>query len=326
MGDEILLRVRDLKKYFLIKTGFWQKTTKLVHAVDNVNLDIKKGEILGLVGESGCGKSTLAQVMVGIYPSTEGTIELEGVDISRSFSRNDLSIKRKMQIVFQDPFWSLNPRKMIRDVVGEPLKVHKITGREELTGRVGELLEMVGIDKSRMFSYPHEFSGGERQRIAITRALTLNPKMLLLDEPTSSIDTISQAEILNLLLEIRSKFNLSYLLISHDLSVIYYLSDRIAVMYLGKIVEIGRTQDVFEKMYHPYTQALMKAVPVINKAGEVQKIAVLEGNVPSAVTPPSGCRFNTRCYKCQDICKGKEPELRDYGDGHFAACYFANGV
>jgi len=291
-----------------------------------VNLDIKKGEVLGLVGESGCGKSTLAQVMVGIYPPTEGAIELEGVDISRSFSRKDLSIKRKIQIVFQDPFWSLNPRKMIRDVVGEPLKVHKITSREELTGRVGELLEMVGIDKSRMFSYPHEFSGGERQRIAIARALALNPKMLLLDEPTSSIDTISQAEILNLLLEIRSKFNLSYLLISHDLSVIYYLSDRIAVMYLGKIVEIGKTQDVFEKMYHPYTQALMKAVPVINKAGEVQKIAVLEGNVPSAVTPPSGCRFNTRCYKCQDICKGKEPELRNYGDGHFAACYFANGV
>jgi len=326
MGDEILLKARDLKKYFFIKTGFWQKTTKLVHAVDNVNLDIKKGEVLGLVGESGCGKSTLAQVMVGIYPPTEGAIELEGVDISRSFSRKDLSIKRKIQIVFQDPFWSLNPRKMIRDVVGEPLKVHKITSREELTGRVGELLEMVGIDKSRMFSYPHEFSGGERQRIAIARALALNPKMLLLDEPTSSIDTISQAEILNLLLEIRSKFNLSYLLISHDLSVIYYLSDRIAVMYLGKIVEIGKTQDVFEKMYHPYTQALMKAVPVINKAGEVQKIAVLEGNVPSAVTPPSGCRFNTRCYKCQDICKGKEPELRNYGDGHFAACYFANGV
>lgn len=326
MGDEILLRVRDLKKYFFIKTGFWQKTIKLVHAVDNVNLDIKKGEVLGLVGESGCGKSTLALIIAGIYTPTEGTIELEGMDISRSFSRNDLIIKRKMQIVFQDPFWSLNPRKMIRDVVGEPLKVHKITGREEFTGRVGELLEMVGIDKSRMFSYPHEFSGGERQRIAITRSLALNPKMLLLDEPTSSIDTISQAEILNLLLEIRSKFNLSYLLISHDLSVIYYLSDRIAVMYLGKIVEIGRTQDVFEKMYHPYTQALMKAVPVINKAGEVQKIAVLEGNVPSAVTPPSGCRFNTRCYKCQDICKGKEPELRNYGDGHFTACYFPNGV
>lgn len=326
MGDEILLKVRDLKKYFLIKTGFWKKTTKLVHAVDSVNLDIKKGEVLGLVGESGCGKSTLALVMVGIYPPTEGEIELEGVDISKSFSRNDLSIKRKVQIVFQDPFWSLNPRKMIRDVVGEPLKVHKITGREEITGRVGELLEMVGIDKSRMFSYPHEFSGGERQRIAITRALALDPKMLLLDEPTSSIDTISQAEILNLLLEIRSKFNLSYLLISHDLSVIYYLSDRIAVMYLGKIVEIGRTQDVFEKMYHPYTQALMKAVPAINKAGEVQKIAVLEGNVPSAITLPSGCRFNTRCYKCQDVCKGKEPELRDYGDGHFVACYFANGV
>lgn len=326
MGDEILLRVRGFKKYFLIKTGFWHKTTKLVHAVDNVNLDIKKGEVLGLVGESGCGKSTLAMVIVGIYPPTEGVIELEGVDISRSFSRNDLSIKRKMQIVFQDPFWSLDPRMIIRNVVCEPLEVHKITGRNEFTGRVGELLEMVGISKSRMFSYPHEFSGGERQRISIARALALTPKMLLLDEPTSSIDTISQAEILNLLLEIRSKFNLSYLLISHDLSVIYYLSDRIAVMYLGKIVEIGRTQDVFEKMYHPYTQALMKAVPVINKAGEVQKIAVLEGDVPSAITPPLGCRFNTRCYKCQDICKVKEPELRDYRDEHFAACHFVNGV
>lgn len=324
MESETLLKVSNLKKYFPIRSGFWQKSVKWVHAVDEVNLEIKKGEVVGLVGESGCGKSTLAQVMVGIHTPTEGTVELDGEDISRSFSKNDLKIKRKIQIVFQDPFWSLNPRRMVRNIVGEPLKVHKLASGIKLTERVGELLEMVGIDGGRMFAYPHEFSGGERQRIAIARALALNPQMLLLDEPTSSIDTISQAEILNLLIDIRNKFNLSYILISHDLSVIHYLSDRIAVMYLGKIVELGKTEDVFKKMFHPYTEALMKAVPVISNSGEVEKITALEGNVPSAITPPSGCRFHTRCYKCQDICKEKVPELRDLGDNHMVACHFAN--
>lgn len=326
MSEQTLLKISNLKKYFPLRTGFWQRSLKWVHAVDSIDLELKKGEVLGIVGESGCGKSTLAQIIMGIYQPTEGNIKLENQDITLPDIRKDLSIKKKIQIVFQDPFWSLNPRKMVRDIIGEPLLVHKVAGGDMLMEKVGELMEMVGIDKKRMFSYPHEFSGGERQRIAIARALALNPALVILDEPTSSIDTLSQAEILNLLMDIKDKFNLSYILISHDLSVIHFMSDRIAVMYLGKLVEIGDTVDVFEMMCHPYTEALMKAVPVITNSGEVGKIEALEGNVPSAITPPAGCRFHTRCYKCQPICKEREPELKPVGENHSVACHFPNSV
>jgi len=322
-----LLHIENLKKHFPVRSGFWQRSVNWVHAVDSVTFDIMRGEVFGLVGETGCGKSTLAQVIVGIYPPTAGRIELDGVDLSDGSARRSKATKRKVQIVFQDPFWSLNPRKMIRDIIGEPLVVHKIAKPKSLAlvGKVSELLEMVGIDRGRLYSYPHEFSGGERQRVAIARALALNPSLLLLDEPTSSIDTLSQAEILNLLIEIRNRFNLSYVLISHDLSVVQYLSDRIAVMYLGKIVEIGRTAEVFGGKFHPYTEALMRAVPMIHASGEVGQVQPLEGNVPSAINPPPGCRFAARCYKRKAVCTAEEPPLRDVtGGGHFVACHFPN--
>ncbi len=320
-----LLHVENLKKYFPVRSGFWQRTVKHVHAVDSVTFDIKRGEVFGLVGESGCGKSTLAQVIVGIYPPTAGRVELDGTNLADGSVRRSKETKRKVQIVFQDPFWSLNPRKMIRDIIGEPLAVHRVARGPDLAKKAGELLEMVGIDRGRIYSYPHEFSGGERQRIAIARALALNPSLLLLDEPTSSIDTLSQAEILNLLIEVRNRFNLSYVLISHDLSVVQYLSDRIAVMYLGKVVEIGDTRGVFGGRLHPYTAALMQAVPMIHASGEVGQVQPLEGNVPSAIDPPPGCRFAARCYKKQEVCLAEEPPLRDVeGTGHLVACHFPN--
>ncbi len=320
-----LLRVENLTKHFPVRAGFWQRSVKWVHAVDSVTFDIGRGEVFGLVGESGCGKSTLAQVIVGIYPPTQGRIELDGADLADGSVRGSKETKRKVQIVFQDPFWSLNPRKMVRDIVGEPLVVHRLARGPGLVNKVSELLEMVGIDRGRIYSYPHEFSGGERQRIAIARALALDPSLLLLDEPTSSIDTLSQAEILNLLIEVRNRLRLSYVLISHDLSVVQYLSDRIAVMYLGKIAEIGRTADVFGRRLHPYTEALMRAVPMIHASGEVGQVQPLEGNVPSAIDPPPGCRFAARCYKGKDVCTTEEPALRDVeGRGHLVACHFPN--
>jgi len=321
--DDIVLKVDHLKKYFPVKNGLLGKNVDYVHAVDDVSFEMIRGTVVGLVGESGCGKSTLAQTVMGIYKPTEGFIEISGIDTGKSFSKNK-EMKKLIQIVFQDPFWSLNPRMMVKDIIAEPINVHRLAKGDAVNERVGELLEMVGIDKQRMYSYPHEFSGGERQRVAIARSLAMNPQILLLDEPTSSIDTISQVEILNLLVDIKKRFNLSYILISHDLSVIYYLSNQIVVMYLGEVVEIGNTEDVFNKRYHPYTQALMRAIPVIAADGTVERIDALEGNVPSAINPPKGCRFHDRCEFCQERCRTENPALREIEPGHKVACHFAH--
>ncbi len=326
MSSETLMTLEGLKKHFPVRMGFWKKKLRWVRAVDGVSLSVARGEVLGIVGESGCGKSTLAQLILGIYPLTEGHIRFEGVDISSRSSTRGIGAKRMIQIVFQDPFWSLNPRKTVREIIAEPLKVHRLARSWEMDDRVADLLGMVGIDGARMFSYPHEFSGGERQRIAIARSLAPGPKLLVLDEPTSSIDTLSQAEILNLLIDIKNRMDLSYILISHDLSVVHFLSERIAVMYLGKVMEVGRTEEVFTLMHHPYTQALMEAVPAITGEGGIRPIKALEGNVPSAITPPRGCLFHTRCYKAQERCRTEPPALREITPGHSAACHYPNNA
>lgn len=324
MDNKILLNAKNLKKYFPVEKSIFNKNIKYVHAVDDVSFTVNKKDVIGIVGESGCGKSTLAQLLMGIHSLTSGSIEFEGKNVEHKKSKEMLSYKRNIQMVFQDPYWSLNPRKMIRDIIAEPMRVHKTVSEYDMDNEINKLLGMVGISKERMFAFPHEFSGGERQRIAIARSLSLSPKLVVLDEPTSSIDTLSQAEILNLLIRLRDEMNLSYLLISHDLSVIHFMSDKIIVMYLGKIVEMGNVKDIFNNMLHPYTKALMRAIPSISKDGNINKIEALEGNVPSAVNVPNGCRFHARCTECIDICTEKEPDLAEVRKGHFAACHLVN--
>jgi len=322
--DNVLLNAKNLKKYFPVNGSLFRGAAKYVHAVDDVSFSVNKKDVIGIVGESGCGKSTLAQLLMGIYSLTSGTIEFEGESISHKDKKDMLAYKRNIQMVFQDPYWSLNPRKMARDVIAEPMRVHKIVNEYDIDSEIDKLLNMVGISGNRMLAYPHEFSGGERQRIAIARSLSLRPKLMILDEPTSSIDTLSQAEILNLLIRLRDELNLSYLLISHDLSVIHFMSDKIIVMYLGKIVEMGDVNNIFNNMLHPYTKALMKAIPSIDSTGNISQIEALEGNVPSAVNIPEGCRFHARCKYRMDICLKKEPALTEISKNHFVACHLCD--
>jgi oligopeptide/dipeptide ABC transporter ATP-binding protein len=318
-----ILEIKNLKKYFPLKSGFMQKVTAHVKAVDDVSLEVKKGEILGLVGESGCGKTTLVNTVLNLIEPTAGKVIFDGQDLY-SLNKKDLrNIRKYIQIVFQDPFWSLNPRMLVKDIIGEPLNVQAGMNSVEIIPKVEELLEMVGLPKEGAFKYPHEFSGGQRQRIAIARALSLMPKLIVLDEPTSSIDVVSQAQILDLLNNLKEKFDLTYIVISHDLSVVNYMADKIAVMYLGKLVEYGDSRKIFNSPRHPYTQALFDAIPDVNTEN-IDDIATLEGNVPSAINPPKGCRFHTRCPKVMDICKTLEPELLKQDDGIKVACHLVN--
>lgn len=315
-----ILEIKDLKKYFPIKSGMLSKTVAHVKAVDGVSLNVKKGEILGLVGESGCGKSTLVNTVLNLIDPTEGKVLFDGNDMYSLSRKETRDLRKDIQIVFQDPFWSLNPRMLIKDIIGEPLKVQAKMKGYDIVAKVEELLELVGLPKEGVYKYPHEYSGGERQRVAIARALALMPKLVVLDEPTSSIDVLSQAQILDLLGKLKDDFDLTYIVISHDLSVVSYMSDNIAVMYLGKLVEYGNTNSIFDEPKHPYTQALFDAIPDIDTEN-IEDISTLEGNVPSAINPPSGCRFHTRCEHVMDKCKTNEPSLIKLNDERLVACH-----
>ena len=318
-GDE-LLRVEHLKKYFDINDDLRHQKHLTLKAVDDVSFSLNRGEVLGIVGESGCGKSTLVNTILNLFEPTDGKVYFEGVDVFAEAAKGDHAFRKNVQIVFQDPYWSLNPRWLIKDIVAEPLDVYEKFNEAQRLERVKELLEMVGIDADACYKYPHEFSGGQRQRIAIARSLASNPKLVVLDEPTSSIDVFSQAQILELIQNLRERFQLTNILISHDLGVVHALADRIAIMYLGKIVEIGPADEIFNHPRHPYTKALFDSIPTLDKHG-MDSLKTLEGQIPSPINPPPGCAFHQRCAYACDKCSECFPDPTDLGNGHIVCCH-----
>ena len=347
-NNHSLVDIRGLKKYYPIKGGVFKRHVADVRAVDGVDLSIRKGECLGLVGESGCGKTTLGKTILRLHEATEGRIyfnqtpeeitkiedslsssnpeavsqarrALKAVDITKVSGKKLLSLRQKIQIVFQDPSNSLDPRMLIKHIVAEPLVSQHLAGAREIEERVLELLNVVGLAKEHLKRYPHEFSGGQRQRIAIARALAMKPEIILMDEPTSALDVSVQAQILNLLKRLQDEFDLTYLFVTHHLLVVKYISNRIAVMYLGKIVELSKTRELFEQARHPYTKALLSAIPIPDPETHIEKI-ILTGDVPNPINPPAGCRFHPRCAHAGDICRETEPLLEDSGGGHMVAC------
>lgn len=321
--NSLIVEVKNLKKYFPITRGvIFQRHIGDIKAVDDVNFVIHKGETLGLVGESGSGKTTIGRTLLRLHEPTEGEILFEGKDLIGLELKELRALRRKMQMIFQDPYASLNPRMTIGSIIGEPLEVHDDLKGEAKNNRVQELLELVGINPSLINRYPHEFSGGQRQRIGIARALALNPDLIVCDEPIASLDVSIQSQVVNLLKDLQEEFNLTYLFIAHDLSMVRHISDRMAVMYLGKFMELASGIEISANPLHPYTQALMSAVPVPDPEIEEERHRIiLEGDIPSPANPPFGCNFNTRCPVAKDICFRSEPEFREVASGHYAACF-----
>ncbi len=319
-----LLEVRALKMHFPLTQGIiFQRQVGAVRAVDGVDFFVEKGETLGLVGESGCGKSTTGRAILQLYKPTAGEVLFDGIDLVKLGGEQMRRMRRRLQMIFQDPYASLNPRMTVGNIIGEPLEVHNLAKGKEKTERVQELLRVVGLNPYFTNRYPHEFSGGQRQRIGIARALAVEPDFIVADEPISALDVSIQAQVINLLEELQSKFHLTFLFIAHDLSVVRHISDRVAVMYLGKIVELADRRALYERPLHPYSQALLSAVPIPDPAIETKrKRIILTGDVPSPVNPPSGCRFHTRCWKAQPICSEVDPEFKEHEPRHWAACHF----
>lgn len=326
VDDEPILRVENLKKYFPINRGIvFKRKVGEVKAVDGVSFELARGETLGLVGESGCGKSTTARTILGLEEATGGRVIFEGQDLVNLSASQMRSVRRDMQVIFQDPYSSLNPRMTVGDIVGEGWNIHTdVVPTDKRRARAAELLELVGLNPDHINRYPHQFSGGQRQRIGIARALALEPKLIIADEPVSALDVSVQAQVVNLLEDLQKELGLSYLFIAHDLSVVRHICSRVAVMYLGKIVEIGSDDGLYGQPSHPYTQALLSSVPLPDPTLRAKNTRILlEGDVPSPANPPSGCRFRTRCWKAEDICSTEEPLLEDRGQGHPSACHFA---
>ncbi len=323
-SQESLLRVENLMMHFPIKRGVFQRTVGYVHAVDGVSFDIRKGETLGLVGESGCGKSTTGRTILQLYKPTAGSVFFGDTDLTKLKGEDLRILRRKMQMIFQDPYASLNPRMTVEEIVGEPLIVHNLAKGREVRERVKELLGLVGLNPAYVDRYPHEFSGGQRQRIGVARALSLQPDLIICDEPISALDVSIQAQVVNLLEDLQEQFGLTYLFIAHDLSMVRHISDRVAVMYLGVIVELAARSELYEHPLHPYTQALLSAVPIPDPVVEEErKRVILTGDVPSPINPPSGCRFRTRCPIATDVCAEQKPEWRELTPDHFVACHHA---
>jgi oligopeptide transport system ATP-binding protein len=325
-GSDVLVQVRDLKMHFPVTRGIiFQRQVGAVKAVDGVSFDIKQGETLGLVGESGCGKSTTGRAILQLHRPTGGEVLFQGTDLTKIKGEELRRMRRKVQMIFQDPYASLNPRMTVGDIIGEPIRVHGLRkNTKEVRERVQELLQLVGLNPYFVNRYPHEFSGGQRQRIGIARALAVEPEFVVCDEPVSALDVSIQAQVINLLEDLQDRLGLTYLFIAHGLSVVKHISDRVAVMYLGKVVELAEGPKLYSMPMHPYTQALLSAVPIPDpKVEQRRKRIILEGDVPSPLNPPSGCHFHTRCPIAIEKCKVEEPPFIDYGGGHFAACWRA---
>ena len=323
--NQPLLEVKDLKKHFPIYKGVFSRVSGQVYAVDGVSFEIGRGETLGLVGESGCGKSTVGRTLLRLLEPTDGTIKVGGEDITHLDAQAMLPYRRRMQMIYQDPYASLNPRMTAGEIVGEPLIIHDVGTPQERREKVAALFERVGLRPEAMLNYPHEFSGGQRQRIGIARALALSPDLIVGDEPVSALDVSIQAQIINLLMDLQDEFKLSYLFVAHDLAVVEHISHRVAVMYLGRIVEMTDKQSLFEMPLHPYTEALLSAVPIPKSAARGRKRVILTGDVPSPINPPSGCHFHARCPYAMPRCRTDVPALREVKPGHWAACHLHDG-